>query len=147
MVVIYLLDRYVWVSAEEEVRRFVERGRRAAESLSVLRCDPLLHPDFTSGSGMARGEFLYFARVHFARLQELHVDIREITITVSDDETTAEVLLRVLLAGRNRDGSRWLGLREERGRLERVDLRVEKRDGKWKAVFVDWEGSRQLPFD
>lgn len=143
---VYLLDRYVWISPEEEVQRFIERGRRAAESLSVLRCEPLLASDFVTGSGMGRGEFLYFARVHFAQLQALDVDVRESEITLSEDETDAEVILRVLLSGTNRDGSRWLGIRGGRNRLERVVLRVGKRDGKWKAVYVDWEDSRRLSF-
>jgi hypothetical protein len=147
VVVVYLLDRYLWISAEEEVRRFIDRGRREAESLSVLRCDPLLASDFKTGSGMERGAFLYFARLHFRQLSELHVDVRDIEITLSEDESKAEVNLRVMVAGVNRDGTRWLGFREGRNRAERVFVRVEKRDGDWKAVFLDWEDSRRFSLD
>lgn len=143
VIVVYLLDRYVWISAQEEVERFIERCRRAVESRSVLRCEPLLASDFVTGSGMGRGEFLYFARVHFAQLRELHAEVKKSEITLSEDEAEAEVRLQVLLAGTNQDGSRWLGIRD-RTRLEPVFLRVKKRNGDWKAVYADWEDSRPV---
>ena len=58
---LYLLNRYVWLTPEEEVRRFVKGGEGAVESMSVLRCDPYLDRDFVTGSGMSRQTFLYYS--------------------------------------------------------------------------------------
>jgi len=137
ILVIFLLDRYVWLTPEQEVRRTVERGRRAAEALSVLRCEPLLTEDFTTGSGMGRGTFLYFVRAQFARLEELHADVSWEKLTFSEEETVADALLRVSLSGTDTGGVSWKGVEGDGGRFL-VTLRLRKTDGKWKAFHADW---------
>ena len=135
---IYLADRYVWVTPEEEVRRFVERGRRAAESMSVLRCERFLDRDFSTAAGMDRASFLYFARSHFARLRSLQVDVQEQQLTISEDKTEAELVLGVMLVGTDQHGKRWLGIRGNRSSYEEVLLRLVKHEGHWKAVWAEW---------
>jgi hypothetical protein len=134
---LYLLNRYVWLTPEEEVRRFVAGGESAIESMSVLRCEPYLDKDFMTGSGMSRQTFLYYARTEFVHLEDLRVDVDFEELTIAEDEEHAEVLLDVGLSGRDKEGSDWRALAEG-GRRFLVTLRLRKRDGDWKCYFAEW---------
>lgn len=134
---LYLLDRYVWLTPEEGVRRFIAGGEKAVESMSVLRCDPYLDRDFMTGSGMSRGTFLYYARTQFAHLEDLRVDVEWEELTIAEDREHAEVVLDVGLAGRDSEGSEWRALAEG-GRRFLVTMRLRKRDGDWKVHFAEW---------
>jgi len=134
---LYLLDRYVWLTPEEEVRRFVRGGEKAVESMSVLRCGPYLDEDFMTGGGMTRGTFLYYARTEFAHLEALRVDVDFEKLTIAEDEQHAEVVLDVGLSGRDSEGSRWRALTEG-GRRFLVTLRLRKTGGDWKVYFAEW---------
>jgi hypothetical protein len=134
---LYLLDRYVWLTAEEEIRRFIAGGEKAAESMSILRCDPYLDREFKSADGMSREMFLYYARTQFAHLEDLRVDVEWEELSIAEDEQEAEAVLDVGILGRHAEGTEWQAL-SEGGRRLLVTLQLRKQDGDWKVYFAEW---------
>lgn len=128
-------------SEKERVHRFIEKGRKAVEARSVIRLEPLIHPQYTDENGFDKATLLAQARQAFQDAEELQVEIREETITLSDDNLTATVNLLVMVTGKV-DGEAFAGFASKDNAPERLVLDLEKYMGKeWRLRMVRYSGN------
>lgn len=134
---------FVWLrpSEKQRVHRFIEKGQKAVEARSVIRLEPLIHPQYTDENGFDKATLLAQARQAFQDAEELQVEIREETISLSDDNLTATVDLVVMVTGKI-NGEAFAGFASKDNAPEKVVLDLEKYKGKeWRLRMARYSGS------
>jgi len=142
----YVLYRYVLISEEERVRRFVEKGTEAVEDRSLLRVGNLLATDYSDGFGLDRGGILSAAKNAFETFDSIQVEIREILfdqpplkIQLPDgEEKFARVRVRCRVILHQGEGV-MEAIDDDPAQEQFVMLEVVKRNGRWLVRRIEFE--------
>ena len=138
LIILWLLHRYVWITPEEEVKRFTRGGISAAESLSWLRCDRFLDEEFLYSGGMDKPSFMFLLKTRFNQLEFLEINLERIEVTVNKDATEADADATARVYWRERgQGNIQAGVLGRGDESEDAHLRFVKREGKWKMIWLE----------
>ncbi len=119
-------------SAEEQIRRVIERGEHAAEERDVRDLAKLVSEEYRDQAGRTKAEVLGIVRYYFLRSGSVHIlsKIRGIRVSERDH---AEAELLVAVAAKPIGGVE--ALRDLKAELHSLRLEFGRQaDGKWRVV-------------
>lgn len=125
------------ITAEEEIRLFIERGVAASENRDLDELSELLHPDYRDQKGYNSKQIGQLLRAYFFRHKNIHLFTRIDRINlVSDHE--AEVSLHVAMAASVISDID--ALSRLAARLYRFELSLVRQD-EWLLRHASWENA------
>ncbi len=123
------------LSAEDEIKLFIERGITAAENRSTNELSELINSDYLDEKGMNKDQLIKLLRLYFFRNKNIFLfkKIKDITIY---SNTEASVILYMAMAGKviNTDSL----LSGFRGKIFRLEFDLEKQD-QWLLKQAKWQ--------
>ena len=129
---------------EMEVKAYVAKAEALVEARDLGGLKELIDPGYSDGKGLNKRRVISLLQLQFLRRQSIHLLIRILDLTVSDDQKEANVSLLVAMAGRALDSVDSLkGLRAD---LMRFNFRLVRDDDEWRLQGSNWNRAKFSDF-
>lgn len=121
-------------SPEEQIRRLIEDGEKAAEARDISALGELVADGYQDARGYDRRTVLRIAQGLFLRNREIHLFTLVRDLRVEGEAASARIL--VAMSGRPIESAR--ALLNLNADLVRFDVGFAREDGAWRVRSADW---------
>lgn len=135
LILVLAFLRSHFFSEERQVRRFIEKGRLAAQAKDLFACQEMLSPDYRDRYGFDRDSLLYTLREAFRYYQRVIIRIEEMKVFLDESSAVAQVEVTASAFGQTRAEGLRPVFEGERGK-GRIKLIKDK--GSWKLQEVEF---------
>ena len=129
---------------EQQVRDMISAGEEAVEARSIIGVLDFISDEYQDKDGRQKQEIKQLVAGYILRNKSIHMLTRMQHVALNDDETRADVILYVGMAGVPVASVDQLVF--TRADLYRFDLSLVLEDGDWRVARGDWHPARLEDF-
>lgn len=129
---------------EEQIREMIAAGEEAVEAGSILTVQEFIYSDYQDKQGRQKKDIQRLIASYILRNKSIHLFTRVQHVALNEENTQADVILYVGMAGVPVANVDQLML--VRTDLYRFDLSVNLEEGDWQVVSGSWQQARLADF-
>lgn len=120
---------------EARVRRFIMKGKNAAESKDILTCADMVSMRYSDKYGNDRGSLIYAGRQVSAYYKSIFIQIQEMKIKLNDTKTEAAVEITAAVICQTQSSNPEKIFEGDKGRF---GVKLIKENKKWKLLELEF---------